>query len=115
MRSQLEQIPVIFRAEKSGIDKGELTAVFPTLPGTNDSASFQVYAHIGQHSSGWSGWYQSTRAATEAESADLLRELRRIYESGPDAVRLIVRRRFSSSYDRTRRAAIAATRESNHA
>lgn len=67
--------PVIFRAEKSD---GDVTAVFPTLPGTMDPSTFQVYQHIGQHGSGSFGWYRSTRPATEEESASLLCELQSI-------------------------------------
>lgn len=81
----MDKLPVIFRAERSGPFKGEVTAVFPTLPGTS-ALDFTVYAHVGQHSTGTRGWYASTRPATEAESFDLLRELRGIYETRPAAM-----------------------------
>ena len=56
-----ELVPVIFRAERN---KGaEVTAVFPTFPGTNDPARFAVYAHVGQHGAGTYGWYRRTRPA----------------------------------------------------
>ena len=76
--------PVTFRAERSGPHKGEVTAVFP------DGV---CYCHIGQHSSYEAEWYHSTRPATPEEYADLLAELRSIYETGHDAVKLRVYKR----------------------
>ena len=84
-------MPIIFRAERSGDFKGDVTAVFPTI---TERAGFLTYAHIGQHSAGSLGWYRQTRAAKPAEYADLLRELRRIYEADGDC-RLVVRQRMS--------------------
>ena len=75
----MDKLPVIFRAERSGQFKGQVTAVFPTQPGTNSPATFTVYAHIGQHGSGSLDWYRTTRPASDAESAPLLAELRGIY------------------------------------
>ena len=102
MATKIPVLPVIFRAEKSGDSKGEVTAVFPTLGGTG-AHDFTVYAHIGQHSSGTRGWYNQTRAARPDEYASLLSELRRIYERGEDAVKLRVTERFSSAHDSQRR------------
>jgi hypothetical protein len=99
-RFDLEPTPVLFRVEKKGDFKGHLTAVFPTIPGTNDPYTFTVYAHVGQHSSGSHGWYVGTRAATEAEYAGLAQELERI------GYLLNVRKRWTQSFDATRRAAI---------
>lgn len=114
---KLESLPVIFRIEpgvKASVRKGEgyhyVTAVFPTLPGTNDPHTFTVYAHLGQHGSGASRWYRETKAAKPAEFADLLAELRRIYETPPAGetpVRLEVRQRFTQAHDRARRAELA--------
>lgn len=75
MKRDIEKIPVIFRAERSGKFKGDVTAVFPTLP--NDEAGHEMtcYAHIGQHSGCSFGWYNTTRAARPDEYADLLAEL----------------------------------------
>ena len=87
----MDSVRVIFRAERAGPFKGYLTAVFPDDP--ERPGFLSCYAHIGQHSTGSLGWYQKTRAATEAEYADLLAELRGIYETGPDAVRLVVSKR----------------------
>ena len=98
-------LPVIFRAEKSGEHKGEVTAVFPTQPG-NSSSDFTVYAHLGQHGVGTFPWYQQrTRAAKPSEYAPLLRELRQIYEQSPykdDRVRLKVYSRFTREMDSER-------------
>lgn len=103
-------LPVIFRAERSGAFKGDVTAVFPTLPGTSDPYSVTVYAHVGQHSTGLRGWYQTTRNATAEERADLLAELRSIYERAddPDAVRLVVACRWTRQHDEERRGHLAA-------
>lgn len=72
-------IPVIFRKERSGPFKGDVTAVLP---------EYECYAHVGQHSTYSNEWYRSTVAATEAEYADLLKELQQIYEG-----ELVVRKR----------------------
>lgn len=100
----LPVLPIIFRAERSGDAKGEVTAVFPTLPGTNEH-DFTVYAHNGQHSVGSRAWYNGTRAATPNEYASLLAELRRIYEQDPDGpVKLHVVERFTRHHDAERKA-----------
>lgn len=106
MSAQPETLPVIFRADRSGDHKGSVTAVFPTLPGTSDPWTAVCYAHIGQHSACDRGWYATTRAATPAEYAGLLRELRGIYEEGPDAVRLDIVQRWTAKHDAARRAAL---------
>jgi hypothetical protein len=73
-----EKLPVIFRAERT--KGGDVTAVFPTLPWSDDGRTFSIYAHIGQHGGGSWPWYRRTRAARPDEYADLLQELRGIYE-----------------------------------
>jgi hypothetical protein len=69
-------IPVIFRAERHGRFKADVTACFPTIPGSPGLAT--CYQHIGQHSSYCREWYNATRPATETEFADLLAELQSI-------------------------------------
>lgn len=101
-RFDLVPTPVLFRAEKKGDFKGHLTAVFPTIPGTNDPYSFTVYAHVGQHSTGSHGWYVETRAATTDEYADLAAELERI------GYMIEIRARWSQSFDQERRKALRA-------
>lgn len=86
-----ERLPVIFRAERSGDFKGDVTAVFPTLDGA--PGEMTCYAHIGQHSACNLDWYYSTRPAKPNEYEALLAELRGIYESELDAVRLVVYKR----------------------
>ncbi len=73
-------LPVIFRAERSGDFKGDVTAVFPTLPHDTQGRHLTIYAHVGQHGGGSFGWYHGTRAAKPDEWADLEAELRGIYE-----------------------------------
>ena len=102
----MSTLPVIFRAEKDG---GEVTAVFPTVPGTSELGTFTVYARVGQHGVGNKMWYRTTRAAKEAEYASLLEELKSIYETrrsdpertrpGDEPVVLRVVRSFSAHYD----------------
>ena len=78
---------VIFRADRGG----EVTAVFPDVP--NRAGLMDCYSHIGQHSGCSLGWYRTTRPATLDEYAPLLAELRLTYETGPDAMRLVVCKR----------------------
>lgn len=101
---EAERVPVIFRAERSGDFRGAVTAVFPTVPGTDDS-DVMVYAHIGQHGSGTRGWYSGTRAATDAEAEPLRRELESI------GYNLETVKRWTRSHDDKRRAVFAAMRE----
>ena len=68
--------PVLFRAERSGVFKGDITAVFPTLPG--NPGNMTCYAHVGQHSSCSMEWYNTTRPARIGECADLIAELQSI-------------------------------------
>lgn len=98
------ELPVIFRAERSGDHKGAVTAVFPTLPGTA-AHDVTCYAHVGQHGTASRAWYVETRAAMPDEYADLLAELRRIYErdDDADAVRLKVVQRWTRHHDHERR------------
>ncbi len=101
-----EPVPVIFRAERAGEFKGDVTAVFPTLPGTG-AFDVTVYAHIGQHGTGGREWHQGTRAAKPEEYSDLKRELESI------GYRLDVARRWTPAMDEKRRAVYAASRQSD--
>jgi hypothetical protein len=65
-----EPIPVIFR-----MFRGEVLALFPTLPGTNDPSTMTCYAAIGQHSYASMFLTSEGRLATPEEYAPLLREL----------------------------------------
>lgn len=82
-----ETVRVIFRADKRGPHKGEVTAVFPDLE--SNPGMMVCYARVGQHSECSRDWYWGTRRAYKAEYAALLDELRSIYEAGPDAVILV--------------------------
>lgn len=92
----MESLPVIFRAERAGTFKGQVSAVFPTLPWSHD-CELTTYAHVGQHSGGSRAWYRDTRPAKPGEYAALLKELRAIYESPHygEPVALDVRQRIS--------------------
>lgn len=85
MPESIPSLPIIFRASPGGDFKGDVTAVFPTLADDYAGQRFTVYAHVGQHSGGALDWYNSTRPARPAEYADLLAELRGIYETRPAA------------------------------
>ncbi len=97
-----DTLPVIFRAERAGKFEGQVTAVFPTLPGTNQWNA-TCYAHIGQHGACSREWYLTTRRAAPHELFDLLHELRGIYESGPERVRLVPAKRWTRYHDDARR------------
>ena len=94
----METFPVIFRAEKSGDFKGEVTAVFPTIKLLDGSLS--CYSHIGQHEFASVGWYRRTRCAKPKEYASLLAELTRIYTTNvpndmyDQPVRLVIQKRL---------------------
>lgn len=87
-------LPVLFRR-----DRGEVVAVFPTLP-ADHGGSLTCYAHVGQHGSCDRGWLRDTRRATAAEAAPLLAELRRIYEGGDESVRLVPMQRQTAAMRR---------------
>lgn len=88
----MNTIRVIFRAERSGPFKGDVTAVFPDRP-WNWRGDLTCYAHIGQHSGCSLAWYRRTRPATPEEYAPLLADLRSIYETGADPARLVIAKR----------------------
>lgn len=89
----MKNLKVIFRIETGG----DILAIFPEVPGTNEY-DVSSYAHIGQHGACSIQYYQrNTRPANPEQSASLLRELKSIYETGPDAVKLIPAIRFYPS------------------
>ena len=105
MTDSPEALPVIFRAEWNDSPKTgnlHITAVFPTLQGTGPQDA-TCYAHVGQHSACSRRWYNETRAAKPDEYADLLAELRSVYEEGADAVKLVVAKRWTKHHDKARR------------
>lgn len=96
MTEQIEIVPVIFRADKHGPGKGNVTAVFPTLSASSINNTVMCYAHLGQHGGCNKHWYRTTRPATPNEYADLLKELKGIYENpnDPDRVKLKIVKRW---------------------
>ncbi len=85
------ETPVVFRV----ID-GEVNAFLlgvPASPGT-----VTCYAHVGQHSEAAVAYYQGGRLARDDEFQPLLSELRSIYESGDEPMKLVVRRRDTPLY-----------------
>jgi hypothetical protein len=102
MESDMEKLPVIFRKDRN--KRGEVTAVFPTLPADYLGHMLTCYAHIGQHASCSWEWFRDRthRPATPDEYADLLAELHSIYgrklSEGDDAYDLVPCRRISSKH-----------------
>ena len=105
-RSDENKTPVIFRADKSGQFKGDVTAAFPCEPGTSIPDSMSCYSHVGQHGSCSMSWYHGTRAATPEEYAALKREL----ESAPYGYRLKVYQRMQPWMRDAKRTAITLQR-----
>lgn len=69
---------VIFRKYPES-EGGEVLALFPEIPGTNDPATCTCYASMGQHSSAdFYGVMNSTRPARPEEYAALAIELGRV-------------------------------------
>lgn len=93
-----EIVPVLFRADSEPGDN--ITAVFPTLPGSVGQDDMTCYAHIGQHSACSRDWLRTTRPAKPEEYAALKREL----ESAPYGYRLKVCKRITRAMDDARRA-----------
>lgn len=92
MNTLKESLPVMFRK----CQDGEVLAVFPTEPYSRSRPyAVSCYAHVGQHSGAdWDYVMTKTKPAKPEEYAPLLRELKGIYESEPDAVTLkVIQRR----------------------
>lgn len=88
----MTSIPVTFRVSKND-DAAECVAVF--LHPVHSPTMRMCYAHVGQHSECSVDWIKHrTRSATRREYADLLAELRGLYETDGDV--LDVRPRFEA-------------------
>ena len=79
---------VIFRADRSGPFKGDVTAVL--IDQDDGNGGVGCYAHLGQHSGCTRAWYYTTRPATPAEYAELKAEL----ESEPYGYKFKVLKRW---------------------
>lgn len=87
----MDKLNVVFRVESNG----DMLAVFPSIP-ADYHGSMLCYSRVGQHGAcSNSHYYRNTKPATPEQYAPLLSELRGIYESGEDAVRLIPLKRRS--------------------
>lgn len=86
--------------------QGELLALFPEDPGTNDPATCSCYAHVGQHGSADPLITRRSRPATAEDYLPLKRELESI------GYNLHVIKRTPSGAYRTRALTIAASRKS---
>lgn len=107
----MKTLDVIFRMDRPRRYAGaampcEVTAVFPSLPGSRDPNTATCYARIGQHGACSRDWYRTTRAATPEEYAALHRELCNIYcgvrRDNDPPVRLRVVSRWTARHDRLR-------------
>ena len=98
-----EKLAVIFFVED-----GEVFAAFPSITAaTLHPAICLCYSHTGQHGGVYVGYLKRGRIlhAQPDEYADLLRELRKIYEED-GAYELVVRSRLKGNYHRARVAAL---------
>lgn len=111
MTKQIEKLDVIFRVVPHGKFKGEVTAFFPSIAADRDYSNCQCYAHVGQHGSASYGFYKTQRLATPAEYADLLSELKGIYESEHygEPVELVVKTRWTAKHDKAQLAELKRT------
>lgn len=98
MSKSLATEPVIFRTFRQG---GDVIALFPKLPGTNDPRTCESYMHVGQHAACSVALASVARLATEQEAAPLRRELESL------GYRLHTVRRMSPTHHKARRAALA--------
>jgi hypothetical protein len=96
------ELPVIFRAEKSGPFKGSITAVFPTMPADYEGRQLTCYSNEGHSGGSWEWYQQRTRAARPEEYVELLAAARRLYEhsqgEGDEAYLLKVYRRMQPEH-----------------
>lgn len=56
--------------------EGEVTALFPFEPGSNNAYDMACYSHVGQHSTAGMLWVRKTKPAKLIESISLITELR---------------------------------------
>lgn len=71
MNTDTETTKVIFRKWHNG----DIIALFPEIPGTNDPFTCLSYEHIGQHGAAQVSIIGITTAANEREYKDLFNEL----------------------------------------
>ena len=73
-----EVTKVIFRKFPTKKERGDVIALFPEVPGTNDPATCMSYMHVGQHGAASTSLATDTRLASPEEYAPLEAELQRI-------------------------------------
>jgi hypothetical protein len=62
---------VIFRK----FPEGDVIALFPEIPGSNDTSTCMSYMHVGQHGAASVNLVNNTKPATQNESGPLVCEL----------------------------------------
>ncbi len=72
-------LPIIFRRQRTGDFKGEVTAVFPTLAWDYFGRELTAWDAVGGHCGASFEWYFSTAAAAPDEYSAMLAQLRTIY------------------------------------
>lgn len=79
MKKDKEKTIVVFRVFTKDF-KGDVVALFPVLPGTNDPNTCLAYEHIGQHSTADYAYVvgKLSRPALPCEYRDLKRELENV-------------------------------------
>lgn len=95
-----KKFPVVYRIEGNKREGRNAVAFFPYSEATN--GYLVCYAHIGQHSEGSLGYYMQTKAPRDPEAvamvAALREEVAQIYESEPDAVTLVEKKRLPHDF-----------------
>ena len=99
--SKPAQLPVIFKKHYfRDAREWEVTAFFPTLPHDYAGQYLTCYAHVGQHSGAAFQFFWSGKKCKPEEYADLLAELKGIYEianfPGDDVYQLVVYQKMTS-------------------
>lgn len=111
MKKDTQKTKVVFRIWPKS-QGGEVIAIFPRDPGTNDPATCSSYVHFGQHGNcNPTALARTLRLATPAEYAHLKRELENYGPPEAHYVLEIAKRCTSADYDERKRQ-IAASRSS---
>lgn len=70
-----DKLPVLMRVDRDG----HVSAVFPTIPSTNDPNDFTAYDTQSQHGGASMGWFNDTENATPEQYKNTLTDVERVY------------------------------------
>ena len=95
----MEKYPVIFKKHYDrALREWYITAFFPTCPWNYEGTEIACYEHIGQHGGASFQYFLSGKKCKPEEYADLLKELRGIYESALDPLELVVYQKMTPQH-----------------